>query len=260
VTGSDFDRDLGAWLDGELPAERSAEIAAAVESSPDLARRVELERAFGRRVRRALVADAGDARVVRRMLDRARATKRPAGRLFGLPRVAVRAVAASILVAWVGLWWLCVPPFECSYLQALERSSRDASATPGPSADADARRLGLPDEIDGAKAAPPAVTTQLDFHAWHRRMTWSIPGVRLDYVRPDATAFHVVACDSADVRPSMRRRVHRDGLTWWRADTAGACEWVFDRSETNTLYAVVGPERDDEALYAAARALRASIH
>jgi hypothetical protein len=72
------------------------------------------------------------------------------------------------------------------------------------------------------------------------------------------SAVHVVACNSPDVRPSFRRRQDRDGATWWIADT-GCCRVVaFDVEGTDHLYAVTGPP-GDEAVFAAARSLRAAI-
>lgn len=254
MDAAEFERDLDAWLAGELPSERATQMQSAADSSPEVAARVAEERAFDARVKRALMSDAADDTArVRAMFARARAANERAGRVLRLPRGAIRAAAAVLLAVVGGLWWFCVPPFECMYMEALELSSRDPKAVPGATADALAKRYALPSEIDGAKAADPVAATKLDFAFWH------LAGVRLDYVRGDGAAFHVAACDSPGVRPSVRRRVDRDGLRWWRSDFSGACTWAFEKSGADILYAVTGPERDADSLYAAAKALRASI-
>ena len=220
----EFERDLGPWIDGELPAERAARMQAAVDASTELARRAEFERRFHARVTKAMASDA-DVAAVAAMIARALPDEAPAGRVRRIPSAAWRAAAAVIVVAVTGMWWFCVPPFECPYMEALEAASRDAAATPGATADAMAARFRLPAEIDGAVAAPPAAAARL------RLLVRSLSGVRLDYVRPDgAAAFHVVACDSPEVHPSIRRRVERDGATWWTCDVGLGRAWAFQGS------------------------------
>jgi hypothetical protein len=235
----EFERDLGPWIDGELPADRAARMQSAADASPDLARRAAFERRFHARVKTAMATDA-DASVVAAMIDRARAVEAPAGRLRRMPRSAWRAVAAVLVVGVTGMWWFCVPPFECMYMQALEAASHDSAAAPGAEADAMATRLRLPATLDGV------------FH--------HLAGVRLDYVRPDgATAFHVVACDSPDLHPSIRRRVEREGAQWWTCDVGDDCTWAFQSADAKVVYAVTGPDKDDASLYASAKALRARV-
>jgi hypothetical protein len=253
MDAGEFERDLGPWIDGELPADRAADMQAAADASPDLARRAAFERRFHARVRKSMSSDA-DAAVVAGMIERARAAEAPAGRLRALPRATWRAAAAVLVVAVTGMWWFCVPPFECAYMQALDAASHDVAAAPGAEADAMAKRFGLPGELDGAKAAPPAAATRLDVVFHH------LPGVRLDYVRPDgASAFHVVACDSPTLHPSIRRRVERDGARWWTCDVGEDCTWAFQSADGAVIYAVTGPDDDDASLYAAAKALRACV-
>jgi hypothetical protein len=253
MDASEFERDLGPWIDGELPADQAARMQAAADASPDLARRAALERRFHERIQTAMSSDA-DASKVAAMIERARARAAPTGRLRALPRSAWRAVAAVLVVAVAGMWWFCVPPFECSYMQALEAASHDAAAAPGAEADAMAERFRLPAKLDGAVAARPAAATRLDVFVRH------LSGVRLDYVRPDgAAAFHVVACDSPDFHPSIRRRVERDGARWWTCDVGENCTWAFQSDDAQVVYAVTGPDDDDPKLYAAAKALRASL-
>jgi len=254
MRAAEFERDLEAWIDGELPPERAAAMRAAADASPDLARRAASERRFHERVKKAMASDAAiDDAAIRAMLAKARGENRAAGRLFRVPRGAWRALAAGVVVAVAGMWWFCVPPFECTYMQALELASHDGTAKPGADADALAAELKLPAAIDGAVAAPPAAATRIQVFV--RRLD----GVRLDYVKPDATSFHVVACRSVGFHPSIRRRVEKDGATWWTCDLAGDCTWAFQCDGTGVVYAVTGPDEDDASVFAAAKALRTCV-
>jgi len=250
----EFERDLGPWIDGELPAERAARMQSVVDASPELARRAAFERRFLARVTKAMASDA-DAAVVAAMIARARGEEAPAGRLRRIPRAAWRAAAAVLVVAVTGMWWFCVPPFECPYMQALEAASHDSSATPGAEADALAKRFDLPAQIDGAVVAPPPAATTLDVHG--RKLA----GVRLEYVGADgATTLHVVACESRQLHPSIRRRVSSDGIReWWTRVHAGERTWAFQSPTTEVVYAVTGSAADEAAILAAAKALRASV-
>ncbi len=245
----DFDRDLHAWLDGELAPDAAARMQAAADASPEFAERVELARQFDRRMRRALVSDPAAAETVRAMLARARS--QPEGRLLRLPRGAMKIAAALLLAVTAGMWWTCIPPFECAYLEALESASHDAAAVPGgPEL---ATKFDLPDVLGDALPAKPPAATTLDFYVWH------LTGVRLDYVRPDGSAFHVTACDSQNIRPSFRRAVEREGQTWWIADVAGGRIVAFEHPRSDIVFAVTGAKGDD-SVFAAAKTLRASIH
>ena len=186
------------------------------------------------------------------MVARARAAAPPGGRLLGLPIGPLRVAAALFLAVTLGMWWLCVPPFECSYMQALEAAARDHGAVPGQKAEAFAKRYGLPHEIRGSIEAQPVAATKLDFWFWH------LEGVRLDYVAADGSVVQVVACDSPEVHPSIRRRVSRDGMDWWILETAGRTVVAFELAECGPMYAVTAPATDDSA-YAAAKALRSSL-
>jgi len=256
MRAAEFERDLEAWIDGELPPERAAAMRAAADASPDLARRAASERRFHERVKKAMASDAAiDDAAIRAMLAKARGENRAAGRLFRVPRGAWRALAAGVVVAVAGMWWFCVPPFECAYMQALEAATHDAAAAkPGADADALAMKFRLPAAIDGAVAARPAAATRLDVFIRH------LDGVRLDYVKPDAvTAFHVVACDSPGFHPSIRRRLDRDGVRWWTCDLDGNCTWAFQAEGTDVVYSVTGPEKIDDEVYAAAKDLRRCV-
>jgi hypothetical protein len=152
-----------------------------------------------------------------------------------------------------GMWWFCIPPFECSYMQALEAASHDPNAVPGPAADEFAKEYKMPHAIAGAIAAPPVASVHLDFWAWH------LDGIRQDYVRADCSAFQVVVCESPRIKPSIRRAVDRDGMKWWIADIAGRRVVAFAKpGDEDDLCAVTGRAGDD-SVYAAAKALRASF-
>jgi hypothetical protein len=251
----EFDRDLHAWLDGELPPEHAARMQAAADASPDLARRVAMERALAARVQRALMSDPGSVETVRAMVARARATRAPAGRILGVPRGVLRIAASLLVVAVTGMWWFCIPPFECSYMQALEAASHDPNAKPGIAAEEFAKKYGMPGEIDGAFATQPVATVHL--HFWF----WDLDGVRLDYTYADGRAVQVVVCESDRIKPSVRRHVVRDGMDWWMGDVAGRSVVAFVKpgGDGGDLCAVTGPA-GDKSVYAAAKALRASFH
>jgi hypothetical protein len=251
MTESDFELELRAWMDGELPPDRTARVESRIRSSAELMARVTAERAFDARVRRTLLADAAAAPdFVRAVVATARAETRPAGRLVQLRWGALRAVAAVLVFAMGGMWWFCIPPFECAYMQALEAASEDPKATPCDEASAFWKRCGMPERTAGLVAAEPAARTQLDVHGLR------LDGVRQDYVRDDLSALRVVICASKDVRPSIRRKVERDGLTWWIADIGSRRVVAFDHGDD--VCAVTG-RAGDESVYAAARALRSSF-
>src|SRR5437773_6113520 len=99
--------------------------------------RDEAERAFDARVAAALAsagpgdAEAASIATVRALLARTRppaAAPVPAGRVhrfrFGIPKIAV--AAAALVVST--MWWFCIPPFQCGYMQAIEKA---ACGTPG---------------------------------------------------------------------------------------------------------------------------------
>jgi hypothetical protein len=249
----DFERELGAWIDGELPAERAARMQSAVDASPELARRAEFERRLHARLKRAMTSDA-DAAVVATMLERARASAPPAGGLRRRPWATWRAVAAAIVIGFVGAWWFCVPPFECAYLQAITAAAQDSAAAPGADADATAARLRLPSAIGDTVASPTAAATQFVVGGRH------ISVVRLAYVHANgAVAFHVLACESPNFHPSIRRHLVRDDKGWWNADIHENCTWAFQSADAQVVYAVTGPETDEVALYAAAKVLRDDV-
>lgn len=250
-----FRADLDAWLDGELPPARAAEMESAAAADPQLRALADAQRAFDLRVRKAMLADAGSAEIVRRMLEKARPAAPPAGRVLGLPLRALRIAAALLLAVTAGMWWACIPPFECSYMQALEASSHDAAAQPGPSADDLAKRFGVPERAGDAVVALPIAATSVDFWGWHRQ------GICFSLVGPDpSTSYHVVACDSHGVRPSIRRRqTEANGQQWWIADIAGSHLVTFEVPGRDVLYGVSGTGRFEDVM-AAARSLRAAIH
>lgn len=256
----DFEQELRAWIDDELAGERAARVEETVRTSPELMARVSAERAVDARVKRALLADAADSRdLVRSMVARARLAHpapvpqvQPAGRVLRrTPWAALRAVAAVLVLSVGGMWWFCIPPFECAYMQALEAAARDPAAAPCPKAEAFCKRCGIPERAAELVAAKPAGATETAVHGVN------LAGIRQDFVRgSDATAVCVVVFESKGVRPSVRRRVERDGQDWWIADVAGRRVVAFDHGDD--VCAVTGPT-GDESVYSAAKTLRASF-
>jgi hypothetical protein len=247
----DFERDLEAWLDGELPPAAAARMQAAADASPELAERAALQRALDARIRGALLAEPAAVATVRAMAARARGAA-PSVRPPWILRRPLFAMAATVLVAVTLMWWFCIGPFECRYLMAFERASNDAAAAPGPGADDLVRRSGLPDRVGDARAATPAVRAPLDVFVFH------FDGARMDYVRPDGSSIRVAVSESAQKRPSRSKRVDRDGRQWWVTDHGGLRMVAFDRPDCPFVYCVIGPAGAD-SVFAEAAALRDAI-
>ena len=104
--------DLHAWMDGELPEERQAEVERHLAGDPDLARRFERYRAQRAMIGRAFgpLADRPLPAALMPPYDRARGGKalRPRG-LFRAPALRALAAAAvflALLAGGAGGWWL----------------------------------------------------------------------------------------------------------------------------------------------------------
>lgn len=248
----EFERDLHAWIDGELPDDAAARMQAAADASPELAERVELQRAFDARMRAALSADPSAAAAVRAMAVRASGRNAPPVRgSWSVTRIAM--VAASLLiVSGVLLWTFCIGPFECRFLVALENAADDPAAVPGPAADELMRRSGLPLRVGDALAAEPVVALAIDF-AEHRTK-----GLRVDYVRQDSSAFRVTASECPSKRPSASRVVEWEGRKWWMSEYDGHRLVAFDRPGSDFVYCVVGAAGAD-CVFREAAALRDAI-
>jgi hypothetical protein len=247
----DFDRDFEAWLDGELPPEAAARMQAAADATPELAERAALHREIDARIRGALIAEPAAVATVRAMAARARGAA-PALRRPWILRGWVSAAAAAVLVGVTLMWWLCIGPFECRYLMAFERASREVCVAPGAEADDLVLRSGLPDQVGEARATEPAVHVPMDVFVFH------FDAVRADYMAPDGSSFRVAVSESDGKRPSRSKTVERDGRKWWTTDHGGHRMVAFDCPGRPFVYCVIGPAGADE-VWAQATALRDAI-
>ncbi len=252
-----FARSLLAHLDGELRG-AEAEAARAHEAAcPPCGARAAAEREFEERVSAALLgASDGAADVVARGVGRARApvTRLPGGSAVAwFRRPALRraaAVAAVALVAVQAAWFFCIPPFECSYLQAVEETAEGLPPAPAlatPSAAPCIERL-CPAEALGPYRLQRAERTKVVVYGW------PIDAKRAEYTGPDGP-LTVIWCDGEVGEPSFRRRVERGGRTWWIASENGRSivAWMCPVTETLCTLVAAAPE---ERLLALAETVR----
>lgn len=249
---ADFERDLDAWIDDELPAESAARMQAAADASAELAERAALRRSLEERVRGALSAEPSAVATVREMAARARGAGAPVLRRPWYARRPLTIAASLLIVVGGFMWAFCIGPFECRFLMALERAADDPAALPGPAADELMHRSGLPLRVGDALAAEPVVALAIEF------ANVSTRGLRVDYVRPDGSSFRVTASECPSHRPSASRGVERDGRKWWMSEYDGHRLVAFDRPGCDFVYCVVGPPGADCVLREAA-ALRDAI-
>lgn len=234
----DFERDLEAWLDGELPEDAAARMKAAADASPAFAERAALHRAIDARIRGALSSEPAAVATVAAMAARARGDAPSAIRRPWYLRP-MMAAAAVLLVAGTIMWWFCIGPFECRFLMALEKAAVDTSAVPGARADDLMRRSGLPDRVGEAIAMQPAVALAMEFAGVHAN------GLRVEYVRPDHSSFFVTVSECPTRRPSEFRKTEIEGRIWWKTDYDGHRMVAFDRPQCPFVYCVVGPAGAD---------------
>ncbi|MCG3134016.1 MAG: hypothetical protein HMLKMBBP_01285 [Planctomycetes bacterium] len=112
-----FDEQVHAWIDGELSPDEDRAMEEWCAAHPEARERAELERAFEARIRSALLSGSDGRAFVADALRRTRPAR---------PLQATRgfAAAASVLAAIAGfMWFNCVPPFECSYVGAMEAAA-----------------------------------------------------------------------------------------------------------------------------------------
>ena len=244
----DFRSHLLTYVDGEL-AEPQVSAAAAHESQcDDCCGRVRFERAFEERIGTALLADAPE-RDVAELLGRIRlgAAPSPPGRVLTLRRLV--ATAAGLLLAVQAAWFFCIPPFECSYLQAVEAAAAPTVAPVNASETAPERlaRLTVPATIGDARLDGEPVLVHLGDAGGDYAM-------RARYLGGEG-AFTVLWCDPGGMQPSFRRRTSRAGDDWWIATENGNHLVAWMCPYTETMCTLVG-EIPEETLIAAASDLR----
>lgn len=238
-----FEERLLAWIDGELPVDQADEMQAFVDSNPELADRVAAERRFEDQFRDALLrtvdfdADAKMSELLDRARPAAEATASSARALRPAPSRVLRllrpltGVAAALLLATSLSWFYCIGPFECPYLEAVERVVEDPNGTPAAAV-----------EVPGYESEGEASVRSM-VSATHGGEVLVMP-----LECPHHGAFHLVIGEADSGRPSFRRRIEHDGHTWWMGEEAGKRFVAFVHPERDQLVWLVGQQDEDELL------------
>ena len=265
----DFREHLFPFVDGELSDPQAGLAAAHVGECSDCADRAEFERRLESRMHSALMTDAhvfdaagvvaaargrvaeeagveaegvehdgGDAEG-----DGASAGGGARGRLLRFRGArGLLAVAATLLLAVQAAWFFCIPPFECSYLQAVERATREVGTPlrPGVVAPPVAGRIVVAPALLGFDLDGEASLVDVGHRPGER-------GVRARYSRADES-FDVVWSDPGGATPSFRRRRDMDGRTWWIAEENGNRIVAWICPVTETLCSLVSDLPEDRLL------------
>ncbi len=185
----------------------------------------------------------GDGGAVRVALARTRPATPPAApHMFRTPPRWAWAAAASLLVAVGGMWYACIPPFECRYLVALEAAAT-LPAEECEGSEAQAVRRGAPQTLLGATRELCAIVPV--------NLGSGGTALRCDYRRPDGSVVHVLWHDTAGKRPSFRRKFDHAGEAWWAGEEDGMQMVAFVAPSTDSLVCVVGPQPEEELLQVA---------
>ena len=229
---AEFAKHLFAWIDGELDDATAREMEHHVESDPDARRLVEAQRAFGERVRDALVSGVDAEPEVARMLERARpaAARRP----WVVP---LTRIAAAVMVAVTLGWFFCIGPWECRYLQALENAVDSPVSVPA----------GFPavSHPKGAAPLPGACVVGIDYDLGEGRTVCCRYELACGSVA-------VLWSEAGDAKPSFRRKTSRLGQSWWIAQANGRRLVAFMDENAELLCCVVGEQSEEELLAVAA--------
>jgi hypothetical protein len=265
----DFREHLFPFVDGELSGPQAGLAAAHVGECSDCADRAEFERRLESRMHSALMTDANafDAaavvaaargRVADEVVVEAKAVEAVAveavagdasasgagrGRLLRFRGArGLLAVAATLLLAVQTAWFFCIPPFECSYLQAVERATREVGTPlrPGVVAPPIASRVAVAPALLGFDLEGEASLVEVGYRPGEQ-------GVRARYSRA-GESFDVVWSNPGGVTPSFRRRYEIDGRTWWIANENGYQIVAWICPVTETLCSLVSDLPEDRLL------------
>lgn len=241
VPCSTFESQVLQWTADALTPRAAAAMRAHADACSSCATIEARERAFDRRVTQALESQ-GTRREVEVLLAqcRARGRRRPV-------RPYVLRAAAVVLALSTGAWALCIPPFECAYVSAIEeaaepaldRAAAVAVREPGDeliwkAAEALARRVHPPAEAGGRTRcgeAEPCIV---------RELGWKFPAVRATYGEGPGAAV-VVWCDSRSQHPSFRRERELDGTPWWTKGGDHPTFAAFRCERSGSVCSVVSP-------------------
>ena len=252
-----FAARLFEYIDGELDPAAAQDAATHESACPSCAQRARVERAVERRLATALLsgvvvpplafdevgAGAPDVSATPERPDSA-----ARGRMLRLRRSArvLASLAAVAVVAVTAMWSLCIPPFECAYLRAVEQATEAEPLTEAPLTGA-AARVAPPPSLAGFSLADAATPIEIDYRGGAR-------GLRARYEQ-GGEAFTAIWSDLIGAAPSFRRHAERDGQEWWIAEENGRNVVTYICPETRTLCALVG-ELPEERLRAIALTLR----
>ncbi len=229
------------WTADALTPRAAAAMRAHADACPPCAAIEATERAFDRRVTQAL-----ESRGTRREVDALLAQCRTRGRRRHIRPYVIRAAAVLAAIS-TGAWALCIPPFECAYVSAIEEAAEPALAQVAApavrdhdeeltwtAAEALARRVHPPSEAGGRPIcgdAEPCIV---------RELGWEFPAVRAKYGE-GACAAVVVWCDSRSQHPSFRRERELDGTSWWTNGGDHPTFAAFRCERTGSICSVVAP-------------------
>lgn len=219
-----FDERLHAWLDGELSPDAERAMESWCETHPEAKDLAERERAFDARIRGALLAGNGGRETVATALRRTR----PATPLFARRGIAA---AASVLVAVTGfLWFNCVPPFECSYVGAMESAATLPAVRSEPLA------------ADRMSAALGVVgTVSATFDLVNVKHCCGEESARWSLALADGTRVAVVEGRCSHTDPSFRRLRESDGWSCWVAEKKDDTVVCFRDPGSGRLISLVAP-------------------
>lgn len=233
------------WTADALTPRAAAAMRAHADACPPCAAIEARERAFDRRVTQALATTCSRGEV-----DALLARCRQGGRRRRVRPFALRAAAVLVALS-TGAWALCIPPFECAYVSAIEEAAAPVLAQAGDAAtardagddltwtaaEALARRVRAPIEAGGRPIcgdAEPCIV---------RELGWEFPAVRAKYGE-GAYAAVVVWCDSRSQHPSFRREREIDGTAWWTNGGDHPTFAAFRCERTGSVCSIVAPGGD----------------
>jgi len=236
-----FERKLFAWIDGELPRAEAVEMELWCLTRPEARARVDAERAADARIRAALLADPA----ARESVEKALAASRPVataatprtGRVLRLPRWLPVSAAAAVLVAF-GMWFACVPPFECGVVLAIEKAAEVAEAaecTDGEGCPLTARMRAAAGSLGAEMGNPARVPVECCPGCTGTAYKFRWKGADLMCVWSPC-----LACD-----PSFRRSRDLGGTHGWAANGNGKSFAAFRDPTTGLLCSLVGTCPED---------------
>jgi len=251
---NEFREQLFSFIDGELTGAAVGSASAHVEACTDCAERAEFERELESRMSAALLSGAEGFDVSRALagVDRpaepVTAERAGTGRVIRFPFARrLLAVAATLLIAVQAAWFFCIPPFECSYLQAVELSTREEGTAlrPGVAGPRLFERIDVPSTLSGYELQGDPVGLRRGLGDVGYEFATEV--VRARYAL-DGESFDVVWSRSNGMEPSFRRKRDEGGQVWWIAEETGNRIVAWMCPDGDTLCTLVGDLPEDRLL------------